>query len=196
MKKTIARLISFIFHPLVFILLTPFTIVYHGSLDFDYGIKWVIFSSIFVFLALFTFFFLRPTQFLTDFDISKRENRPLFYGVALFFALLYFVTSVILKGIFFQLSIVSLAIILGIVIFEGVNFYLKVSVHVAVVAAYVLTLGLLYGFGAFIVTVWMPIVVVWSRVYLKKHSKKEVLTGAVIGVMIPLLTFAVVRVLL
>ena len=196
MKIRIARLISFIFHPVVFILLTPFTIVYHQSFDIEYGLKWVIFTSLFLFLGLLTFFFLRPTQFLTDFDISKRQNRPLFYAVALLFALLYFITSVILKGIFFPLSLVALGIILGIILFEVANFYLKVSVHGALVAAYVVTVGLVYGPLAFLIICWMPVAVAWSRVVLKRHTKLEIWSGIGIGILVSLLTFAVVKILL
>ncbi len=196
MKTKIAQVISLIFHPVIFLLLTPFIIVYHQSLDFDDGLKWVIFSAVFLFLGLFTFFFLRPAQFITDFDISKRENRPLFYTVALCFALLYFFVSVILKGIFFPLSLVALGIIFGIIIFEGANFYLKVSVHSALAAAYVVTVGLLYGFTAFFLICWIPLAVAWARLTLKKHARREVLCGIVIGILIPLITFAVVKILL
>src|SRR5258708_39662588 len=102
MKEKIAKIFSIAFHPLVLTILIPFLITYRGR-SVLYGIKWMIFSLLFIFAALLVFFFLQPVQFLTDFDISKKEKRPVFYTTALFFAVLYFVIALIFKGIFFPL---------------------------------------------------------------------------------------------
>src|SRR5690348_1130034 len=124
MKHTLARVISLVFHPVFFTLFIPFLVIYYKTASVFNGLEWTIFSSVFLLLAVLVFFFLQPVEFLTDFDLSKRQKRPLFYSIVLFFAVLYFIVAIVFKGIFFPLSIVALGIILGIVIFEFANFYL------------------------------------------------------------------------
>lgn len=196
MTQRLAKLTSIAFHPVLFILLIPFLVIYHSTADVLYGLKWVIFVCFFLFASLFVFFLLQPVEFLTDFDISQRQKRPVFYTVALFFAILFFLAAIIFKGIFFPLTIVSLGIILGIIIFELANFYLKVSIHSAIVTAYVITLFVLFGFWAFVAFCWLPFLMIWSRVTLKKHTLVEALTGSVLGGTVTLVTFALGKILL
>lgn len=196
MKGKTAKILSLAFHPLVFTILMPFLITYRSSASLFYGVEWMLFSILFVFAALLVFFFLQPIQFLTDFDISKKEKRPVFYTTALFFAVLYFVIALVFKGLFFPLSIVALGIILGIVIFELANFYLKVSIHGGIATAFVITIGVLYGFLPFLLFCWIPFAVAWSRVSLRKHSKQEIIAGSVLGAIVVLLTFALGKIIL
>jgi len=195
MKKRLAKLTSIVFHPILFIIIIPFLVVYHTTADVLYGLKWVIFAIFFLFLFLFVFFLLQPVEFLTDFDLSQKQKRPVFYTISLLFSVVFFIAAIVLKGMFFPLTIVSLGIILGIVVFELANFYLKVSIHTAVATAFVLTFGTLYGLWAFIAFCWLPFVMVWSRVSQKKHTLLEATTGMVLGGIVTLITFALSRVL-
>lgn len=196
MKHRLAKFGSLIFHPVVFSLLVPFVVVYHHTPNFLYGMKWVLFSGGFLFIAILVFFLLRPVDFLTDFDISQREKRPIFYTTALLFAVLYFIAAILFKGLFFPLSIVALGIILGIVLFELMNFYIKASIHAAVSWGFVITCSILYGWVAFFLTIWIPFFVSWSRLVLKKHKKNEIIAGSVVGILVSLTTFAVALFLL
>lgn len=195
MKRNIAQVTSLLFHPIIFALLIPFIVVYHRSLDISEGVKWVIFSAVFVLIAMLGFFILKPVEFLSDFDISKRELRPAFYTISLITAVIYFVIAVLLKGIFYPLTIVTLGVVIGITLFEIVNFYLKASIHVAVACAYVITFGIFYGLVPFLYIFWIPFAIVWSRLYLKKHTWPEVIAGASLGSFVTLLTFAIARLL-
>ena len=196
MKHKLAKITSVVFHPVLFILLIPFLVVYHGTADFWYGSKWVIFVCFFLFATLFVFFLLQPVEFLTDFDISNRQKRPVFYTVGLLAAILFFLAAIYFKGIFFPLTIVSLGIILGIIIFELANFYLKVSIHNAIVTAFSITAGILFGFWAFLIFAWLPVIMIWSRVTLKKHTLLEAITGCILGGVVTMLTFAIAEMLL
>lgn len=196
MKEKAAKIFSIAFHPLVFTTLIPFLITYRDGASFFYGAKWMLFSLMFIFAALLVFFFLQPVQFLTDFDISKKEKRPVFYTTALLFAVLYFSVALLFKGIFFPLSIVALGIIIGIAIFELANFYLKVSIHCGIATGFVITIGILYGFIPFLLFCWIPFAVAWSRLSLKKHSKQEIIAGSILGAIVVLLTFALGKIIL
>lgn len=163
--------------------------------DVFYATKWMIFSAVFLFLALFLFFLIRPKEFFSDFDISKREKRGMFYTIAAVSAMLYFFTAVFFKGVFFPLSIVALGIVLSCVVMEICNMYIKVSVHTAVTAAFLTTVGILYGIGVFLMLCWILPVVIWSRLTLKKHMPKEILWGLIIGESVTAFTFVIARVL-
>src|SRR5579859_562654 len=97
--KFFARFISWLFHPALFALLLPFIIVYWQTTDTLYALKWVAFSSCFLVLALIIFYFVRPKEFFSDFDIQKREQRVAFYTISCGIALLYFLAAVYFKGL-------------------------------------------------------------------------------------------------
>lgn len=195
MNHKVAKVVSLVFHPLVFAVLTPFLVVYHSTGDILYGLKWMVFSLFFLLLGLIVFFFIEPVTLLTDFDISNRQKRPIFYTISLLFAIIFFLSAIFFKGIFFPLSIVSLGIVIGLIVFEFVNFFLKVSIHIAVSSAYVITVGILYGPIAFFSVFWIPFVLFWSRIVLRKHTRAEAVAGIVLGPIVTLLTFAIGRIL-
>lgn len=196
-KHTFARIVSFALHPVIFAILVPFLVVYKDSANILYGLKWTFFSSFFLFLAAGLFFILYPKKRFgdidRDFDISHKENRHIFYSICAFIAIIFFIISALFKGFFFPLSIVALGMLFGIILFDLVNYYLKISVHVAVVTAYVFTFYVLYGFLPFLGVVWVWPVIVWARLHLKKHTKKEALAGAVLGGLIVLITVFIGR---
>ena len=196
MKEKTAQFISFVFHPLVFAILIPFIITYHATTNISMGLRWTIFSIVFIFSSLGVFFLIKPNEYLSDFDISQQERRPLFYTIMLFFSIVYFGIAVFFKGIFFPLSIVALGIILSLIIFDFANKFMKVSTHASVSTAFVVTYGILYGPLAFAIICWIPFVVSWSRLFLRKHTIQEVVSGAVIGCCITLLTFVMAKIIL
>lgn len=193
MKQVSAKVISFIFHPIFLATILPFLIIYHSTTSIKYGVQWSLISLVFVFAVLVVLFLFRPKEFFTDIDISKREKRPLLYAISLFFSILYFILAVYLKGIFFPLTLVSLGIILGLVIFELANMLIKVSIHMAVSCAFMASYGLLYGQTALLYVVWVPVAVAWSRLILHKHTKIELIAGGIIGFAITFLTFAIAQ---
>jgi len=196
-KHRLARLISFALHPIVFALLVPFLVVYKESASLIYGLKWTFFSSFFLFLAGGLFFFLRPKSVTEDMDrdldISHKENRHIFYSICAFFAVIYFIISIIFKGVFFPLSNIALGLILGIITFDILNYYIKVSIHAAVVSAYIVTFYFLYGLLPFLGVAWTLPLIIWSRLYLKKHTKTELFAGVVMGIAITLVTLLIAR---
>ncbi len=189
MKYLIAELISSLFHPVVFFLIMPFLIVYRKTESTMYALKWEIFSAAFVFIAVAIVLVGRKKKIFSDCDISKKDERYEFYAFLLFFGILYVAIALFFKGIFFPMSFISLGIIVGIVILDIANRYVKASNHIAVSAAFAATIGLLYGVEFFLVALWIVPLNAWARLYLKKHTKNEVFTGGMLGVIITLLTF-------
>lgn len=195
-KERFAKIVSFAMHPIVFALLVPFLVIYKQSASLLYGLKWTFFCSFFLFLVMAGLFFVRKKEFLSDIDISDKDQRHIFYSIATLAGILFFIAALIFKGVFFPLSVVSLGIVLGVVIFDLINYYMKISIHAAIVCAYIITFGMLYGFWPFVAVSWILPLVAWSRLYLKKHTKMELIVGALAGACITLATFLIGKLLI
>lgn len=189
MKHKIAKLISFVFHPIFIALLIPFLFVFKETANFLYGLKWFFFSGAFLTLSLVGLYVVRSKSFFNDIDISIKQERHIFYSIALLTAVLYFIASLVFKGILFPLSIVSIGIILGIVLFDLTNYYMKVSIHMAVVTAYTVSIAMLFGIVPFFAFVWMLPLMGWSRLHMQKHTDKELLAGMFLGAGVTFITF-------
>lgn len=190
-KSLFAEFVSTIFNPVVFVLLMPFFVVYRQTDSEWYALKWVVFTGAFVFVGLLFFLYGRMKGFYSDHDISIREQRHSLYLIAFIASVFYFLAAVFFKGIFFPLSIIALGVILGVIVFEIANFYIKASVHMAVVVGFVISLGLIYGPFAFLASFWIILMVAWSRLYLKRHTMEELLMGGLLGTFITIFTYMV-----
>ncbi len=195
-KKILARFFSYIFHPVLFFLIMPFFIVYKETASGLYAIKWMIFSSVFILFGVMIILFETIEGDFSDFDISKKGERFKFYIILAVLGLVYFSLSLFFKGIFFPLSLISLSILLGIIVFAFVNRFVKASIHTAVIFAFVISMSLMYGVTAFLLSFWMIPLVAWARIYEKKHTAWEVLLGGFLGSIITLITFSVGKAIL
>lgn len=189
----LARFLSLLFHPVNFLVPMPFFLVYKQTADSRYALKWEIYSFLFIILGIALFIWGRKKGFFSDQDLSKREERYLFYRLIFFLTLFYLVSAVFFKGILFPISIAAFGIVLGLLLFEIVNRYLKVSIHVGVASAFVIAMTLLYGPKILILTVWIIPLTLWSRLALKKHTAQETLVGGLLGVFITIITFLLGR---
>lgn len=191
--KVFASVVSLLFNPALFFLIIPFFVVYKETASGFYALKWVFFSSLFIFLGVLYFLVGRIRGTFSDFDISKKEERKPFYFFAWFLAVIYLLTAVFLKGIFFPLSIVAIGIVLGLMVFEFVNNRVKASVHVGTACAFVITVGILYGNSVFSLIFWIVPLIAWSRLELKRHSLGEAVIGGMLGTVLTLVTFFIGR---
>lgn len=191
MIRVLAVLLSYLFHPVIFVLLIPYFIIYRLTTSITYALKWEIFSSIFIFLGIVLVLLEKRRGIFSDYDLSKREERWKFFVIVLTPIVLYFLASIFIKGLFFSTTIISLGIILALLLFVLANKFVKPSIHTGVACAYVISIALLYGPLAFFVTFWMVPIVIWARLSLKKHTVNEVFVGGIIGTIITLLTFII-----
>ena len=76
----------------------------------------------------------------------------------------------------------------AVVIFMCVNLLWKISLHTAFVTASVIVLVILYGSIAAVTVVLVPLIA-WSRIELKHHSPAQVITGALLAVLIVAVVF-------
>ncbi|MBI4079329.1 MAG: phosphatase PAP2 family protein [Candidatus Levybacteria bacterium] len=189
--KIIAELISIFFNPALFFFLMPFSVVYRYTQDGSYAMKWFLFSAIFTTLGILLFLIGRLHGTFSDIDISKRKERGTMYVFAWAIAVFYLAVAILFKGVLFPLSIASIGIVVGLLVFEAVTVKAKASIHTGTTCAWVLSLGLLFGIKLFLWTVWVVPLVAWARLSLRRHTMREVIIGGLLGSSITLLTFYV-----
>ena len=180
MVRTFARVISWIGHPLVLI---PISLVIVVATRLSPRVGLPILGALFLCV-------IAPTAILLlagvrsgrwrDADVSVREERRRFYPWAIPFSAvgtlamwLMRVPTFILRG-----AIVTLALF---VIAALINLRLKISLHILFAfycAVVLLRLGAGFGSGACI----LAVLVFWSRLFLRRHTLIEAITGASLGI--------------
>ncbi|CAN5175994.1 hypothetical protein BH09PAT1_BH09PAT1_7410 [soil metagenome] len=190
----LARFISFIFNPYFLLLPIPYLLVLRQTGDPEYSLKWTLFTLFFLGAVGLSVLVSVRKGYFTDLDISKREQRPLFFFLLIFFAIIYFIALFYFQGpliLFIALS----GIFFSIVVFSFINTKIKASLHVASITGLILSFSLLYS-GAFFFLLFLIPLIGWSRIKIHRHTRSEVLVGGLMGILIPLVMFLIFKVLL
>ncbi|WP_435313313.1 hypothetical protein [Cellulophaga fucicola] len=178
MKIKIAQFLSIIGHPLLlFFFLILFFNLGQEKAAFSNTLS-IVFGLFSLVLISWVYIGKRRGKY-TDLDVSNKKQRKSLY---IFVIPLMVLTLIFLmytnqpKHIVTSFGLATLLLLVSFCI----NFYIKVSMHVAIniylalaISKVNLELGVLLG--AF------TIVVLWSRLVLKRHTPKEVVLGFVVG---------------
>src|SRR3989304_790932 len=186
-----ARIISFISNPVLLSIPFSYALVFKSREDFLYALAWTFVSILFASLVgVFVVLAVRKGVF-SDFDISKRQERtPIFIFTGLL-SILYFLIVFLLNGS--KVLLIALgALLLGVIIADIINRKIKASIHLAVFSSFSVIMGILYG-GMFWVLLLIAPLVAWSRVKLKKHEPFETIVGGLVGIIIVLMLYVVVK---
>ncbi|MCX6807131.1 MAG: phosphatase PAP2 family protein [Candidatus Berkelbacteria bacterium] len=118
-------------------------------------------------------------------EVIKNRSSILAKIVIIFFAeiiaLSFYHNPEPLYAIVFALALLNLALFI-------INMRRKVSLHAAGVTAFALVVLALFGWSFWLVIVLIP-VVFWSRFYLLRHTKKQLLAGFFTAIFITLIVF-------
>lgn len=182
-----ARIVSVVFHPLVLLFPTPYLLVEKASGDPLYALKWTLVSYVFVFAVAILVFLGVIFGFFSNFDVSRKEERPLLFSLVALSALFYLLSLLILDGPA-VLFIFVFALFLGLIVFSIVNKKIKTSFHTAIISAFILLIAILYKGHYFLALALIPIIG-WSRVKTKKHTAAEVILGAILGISLTLAVY-------
>lgn len=187
MFTSLARIISFITNPFFIAIPLPFLLVYHEAGDLMYSLSWSLFSLMFLaMIGAFVFYEVRRHVF-SDIDVSKREQRPLFFVYVIFVYLLYLGSLFILSGP--PILYIAVGGVLGSAIVLGVlNSRIKASLHVATISAFFTVMGILYG-GVHLLWILVIPLVAWSRIKIKRHTIREAVVGCIMGIMLTLIAY-------
>ena len=186
-----ARIISFISNPVLLSIPFSYALVFKSREDFLYALAWTFVSILFASLVgVFVVLAVRKGGF-SDFDISKRQERtPIFIFTGLL-SILYFLIVFLLNGP--KVLLIALgALLFGVIIADIINRKIKASIHLAVFSSFSVIMGILYG-GIFWALLLIAQLVAWSRVKLKKHEPLETIVGGLVGIIIVLMLYVVVK---
>src|SRR5438067_9637168 len=172
---TFARLISWIGHPLVFVLASVAVVV--GTLlglRTGFPILLALLLSTFVPTAILLLSGVRSGRW-SDADVSVRKERQRFFPWAVPFSLagvlvmyLIHAPAYIIRG-----GAITLALFLASWI---INCFLKLSLH-ALFAFYCAMILFRVGAGWGTIALFLAILVAWSRLFLRRHTPVELIAG-------------------
>lgn len=174
----LARFLSAITNPLVLLFIAPYILLAMSGMGSLYALKWTLFSFFFVFLTgVFIFYEVKRGVF-SDFDVSKREQRPLLFMVSTLLTSVYFVSLYIFNAPPILFATVF-GIMVAILLISIINTKVKASIHVATNTAIILTFILVYEAPIYLLLL-IPIIA-WARIQIKRHTFRETIVGAVLG---------------
>lgn len=190
MNLPIARFISFILNPIMVIVLVPFFLIYKTTNDLFAAINWTAYTLIFLLvISVFILLAVRKGIF-TDYDVSKREQRPLLFLVAMILSVIYLIGLFLLDAPAILL-IITFGIIIGILGASIINNWIKASMHVATITSLLAGLAIVYGGFYYALLLFVP-VIAYIRVRAKRHTVPETIAGAIFGASLSLLMYSMV----
>lgn len=187
----LANLISALSNPLVISIPLSYSLVLKSTGEIIYSLQWTFISLFFASLVgLFVFYGVKK-GFFSDLDVSNREERTrLFVFIAIVSVIFFFLVYITNGPGVLLLGVGSL--LLGIILADLINYKIKASIHLAVFSSFSVIMGILYG-GIFWVLLLIAPLVAWSRIKLKKHEPLETIVGGLVGVIIVLMLYVVVK---
>lgn len=186
-----ARYVSFLLSPMFVLLPIPYILVSRFTQNHIYALKWMIFSYAFI-LAVAIFVVIGVVLgVFSNFDVSKREQRPLVFLFSAFTIFCYVLSIFILNGPKI-LFIAVFAIVLGLVVLSFVNRWIKASIHVATLTSFLLLIFFVYRGYFFLFLLLIPLLS-WSRVKTKEHTIAETIVGAVLGILLTIIVYTISR---
>ncbi|OQA83026.1 MAG: hypothetical protein BWY29_00577 [Microgenomates group bacterium ADurb.Bin238] len=179
MKRKLAWAVSRVFDPVVEIPILLAGSVYYALSN---GLRWRFLVMLLVvdalLPALYMVYGLMKGK-IKDWDITKREERMGLYFFTIFAHLFGVVAAYAVgKTDLFEILLVFWTMA---VVFAVVTLFWKISVHAGTNAAVVAFFNHYYGWDRFWWLVLVLIVVLWSRVEIKKHTWAQVLVGATLA---------------
>ena len=189
--KDFAKLVSFFLGPIFTLLPIPFILVSKTTQDYSHALKWTIFSYAFILVvAVFVIIGVLLGVF-SNFDVSKREQRPLLFSFSAFVMFFYLLSLYILDGPKILL-IAFFAILVGLAVIVVVNKWIKASIHVATATSVLLFIGIVYK-GYFLLLLSLIPLLAWARVKTKEHTIMETVIGSILGIVITLSVYFISR---
>lgn len=183
--KKVAGFISIIGHPLLTIPLFVVIILY-GSDGFSKATlnSSLIIGCIFIPIILWMYIKSKNGSY-TNFDVSDQTQRKSLFWFAL--PLLLLVTIILFAtNQSKNLCISVLFALILLVISQVINLFVKSSLHVSF-NIYLSSLVFTVNYKIGILVLLFTGLLMWSRVKLGRHSKKEVVVGMIVGILISLM---------
>lgn len=190
-EKIIGEIISFVLSPLVILVPVPFFLVYDKTGNFSLAFSWTILSLAFILLFFASVLIGVYFKIFSDFNISKREQRPKLFSFGILLMLIYALCLFEFHAPYI-LVLGTVAVILGLIVLWLVNMFTKVSGHLAVLSAFLTFLVLAEG-PLFLVSFVLVPVLAWSRIKTKNHTFSQTVLGALVGALTTILIYVIFK---
>ena len=193
----LAKLITYIFQPLLMPTLVFYTILFHvnNSSNLSEKGRWTIISLIFIttcLVPMLTVLMFKATNVIKDLNMNDRRDR---YLPFVFISLFYLVVSYMIRTQEWMtpdMLVAFFAITTVVILTNAITFFWKISAHAAGVVGwlgFVLGLQQMYPstntlFWPLVTAILLSGIVSWSRLYLNAHILKEIFAGAALGFII------------
>jgi len=189
--KTLARVISYLFNPILLLVFVPFILLYRTTNEFSIAAFWTGYTLIFLIaIGAYMLYEVKKGRF-TDLDVSKREQRPVLFVMCIIFTVLYMLGLWLLKGPF-PLFVVAVGVVVGIILASIINMWIKASLHMATLAALIFSISVVYGGWYSLLLLLFPLVA-WARLRLKRHTMQEVIVGGIFGSLLSLIMYILLK---
>ena len=187
----LAKIISFLLGPTFVLLPIPYILVSKFTNNNFYALKWAIFSYAFVvFVGIFVVLGVFLGVF-TNFDVSKKGQRPIFFSLLAFTMFCYFISLVILSApmiLFFGIF----SLFLGLIAIIIVTKWIKASIHIAVLVSVIFLIWFAYKENYYFLFSFVPILA-WARIKSKEHTLQETIIGGFLGAIVTLSIYLVAK---
>ena len=188
MKTKLAQIISAVLNPFLVGLALILLLSFGATATVSEAVKWsALLAGISILPVFSTIIYLIRNDRVDGFFINIRSQRYIIYVIAGVCnvigcgLLIYFKAPMVLTASY-------VAALASVVVFMGINFFWKISLHAAFAAASVTMLTVMYGSLGAITAVMIP-PVGWSRIELKHHSVMQVVAGTVLSSAIVVIVF-------
>ena len=188
MRSALARLTSNVFNPFLVSFVVIILLAFESTVTAAEAFRWLSISLALSVLPVFAFvFFMVRINKLDGIFINSRRQRTKVYALATFLAIigvavLHFLGAPKLMLATFVAGLAALAV------YMSINLYWKISLHTGFIAAAAAILIIVYG----IIAVWVVMLaalVAWARIEMKLHSTIQVVSGALLSVVIVIIVF-------
>ncbi len=181
----IARIVSEIFNGFLMMVLIPSVAIAVSPILLTYKI---LFISLYILVISIPFLILRKQGKISDYEFTKREERPLYFTIVTVGYLLLFILSTLLKNT--AITHVTLALFTSACVLTIVTLYWKMSGHMTYSTLFFFTLIYLFPYNKFLPLLFLftPLIAA-SRIILKKHTLLQTILGTLVTAMISILIF-------
>ncbi len=184
-----SRIVSEIFNGFVMMILTPTVAVIASEAPTIYKI---ILPIVYLLVTITPFFILMKLGKVSDYEFTKREERPLYFTiVTVGYLILFILSAILIKEL--SVSLVTLALFTTSCVLTMVTLYWKMSGHMTYSTLFFFTLLFLFPEISFlpIIFIFTPIIAA-SRVILGKHTLWQTIIGTLVCATISILIYWVI----
>lgn len=148
----------------------------------EQGYDWLITAFIILVLSVGTLIIFMKYKLISDWDITKREQRP--KVLALICVYLVILTMVTIYLGYTRAGPILMLMTTGMIFASFITLFWKISFHTFTVTLLVMILFITYKSPLILPLLIIPLITAWTRIYLKKHTWKQALGGILLGLVV------------